>query len=159
MSSFELLSLLISLLAAGISAYALIRGHRLSLRQTELQQEQARLAALQHKLLVREQEARAKADIRAEMVRHGNGYRFNIFNAGPSTARNLRVTPLAVAGVEHPLSRSNAEEILPAAELRSGESVSVRLMVHLGSQFPMSVIFTWDDESGDDQQREMRVGL
>jgi hypothetical protein len=159
MSPYETLSLLTSLLAAGIATYALVRGHRLAQKQVELQNEQAKLAALQHKLLVREQTAAAKADIRATIVSYGSDRRLVVANAGATPARNLRLSSLEEASTGNALTRSNLDEVFPVSELRPGEEVMVRLFVHLGTRFPTSMVFTWDDDSGHDQHREMKVGL
>ena len=158
MSRYEILTLLISVLAAVISAYSLFRSYRISQRQTELQQTQADLAAFQHKLLVRDQQAKAKADIRAQLVPGPqSSFKLYVRNVGASVARNVRLEPTNQTGVEDALTRTDISDVFPVSELRSGEEVSLRLFTHLGTRWPLQAIFTWDDESGENQQREMRV--
>jgi hypothetical protein len=159
MSRYETLSILVSLLAAGIAAYALVRSHKLAKRQTALQEEQTKLATLQHKLLVRDQQARARADIRAGLVQIDSSYKLEVRNAGAAPARNLRLSGLDGPELDQILAGWNASEIFPMTELLPDEVVSVRAPIYLGTKFPITIIVTWDDDAGDDRQRELKVAL
>lgn len=160
MTTYETLSLLTSLLAIVVAAYALFRTHRIGLSQLDLQSKQAKLAEYQHKLLVREQEVRAKADLRASYVPYGrNGHKLMLINVGGVSARNIRIADLEGNPHPEPLIRSEAEAIFPVAELRAGESVTVIAAIVMETVLPTPLIVTWDDDVGRDQQRELKVQI
>ena len=158
MSRYELLTLLISLLAVIISTVSLVRGHRLAVRQAALQRTQAELAALQHELLLRDEQDREKADLRADLVpTHQNNFKLVVQNVGACAARNIRLEPTNQAGVEDALTRSDLDEVFPVSELLPGQEVRVQLYTHLGTRWPLKGTCTWDDDSGENQTREIRV--
>jgi len=158
MSRYELLTLLISLLATVISTVALIRGHRLGVRQTELQKTQAELAAFQHDLLRRDERDRAKADVRAELEpAPQRSFKLVISNFGACVARNVRLEPTNQVGIEDALTRSDLDEVFPIPELLPQQEVRVRLFTHLGTKWPLKGTLIWNDDSGNDIKREIRV--
>lgn len=159
MSQYELLSLLISILAAVISTVALVRGQRLAKRQLQLQEQQARLAALQHKALTEDQGNRRRADLRAAFEKRERGYKFVLRNAGAAPARNIRLAGPNGEQEPEPLIPSEARSLFPVNELRPGEEVRAIAAIHLGSVLPAPLIFTWDDDSGANQQREIKVQI
>jgi hypothetical protein len=157
MSEYELLSLLISLLAAFIAAYSVFRGQRTSQRLEELQKKQADLASFQHKILIKEERAKAKADIRAQLLRSGNSYKLTVSNLGTCAARDLRISGLEGDDINQILAGWDSSTVFPVPELRPNEDVSLRALVHLGTKLPFTCIFTWNDDSGVDRQREIKV--
>jgi hypothetical protein len=158
-STFETVSLLTSVLALVISAVSLFRTRKVAARQLALQEVQTKLAALEHKILVRDVQDRAKADIRVALGRSGNGYKLEVRNVGLASARNLRLRGLNDGDLAQALAGWNADEVFPVPELRPDEVVHVRAMIHLGTKFPIPIVLTWDDESGSDLQREVQIRL
>jgi hypothetical protein len=158
-SKYEILSLLLSVVAAVISAFALFRGYRLAQRQTVLQTKQEDLAAFQHRLLLREQEQKARPDLRANFVRSNRNFRFVLLNAGSAAARDVRLTDLIGNAAPEPLIKSQCDAIFPVKELRTGESVSLVAAINFQTVLPARLIVTWDDDAGDAQQRELSVDI
>jgi predicted nucleic acid-binding protein len=155
MSHYELLSLLTSIVAAIIALCALVRGNRLARKQLDLQRKQSDLASLQHKLLVRDQISEAQADLRVSLNNRGGGsYTFRLWNAGMTSARNVRIAGAKGEPIPEGLIRSQVEDTFPIAELRATESVSIVAAIVLSTAFPLKYILTWDDDSGTNHQRE-----
>jgi hypothetical protein len=157
--SYEILTLLISLLAAVIATVALVRGNTVAKRQLELQEKQANFAELQHKLLVLEQSSRVCADLRGAFIKDGRGHKSVLRNVGAAAARQVRIA--GHDGISEPesLIKSRVHELFPIAELRSNEVITVIAAIHLGTKLPAQFLLTWDDDSGNGRQRELKVQI
>jgi hypothetical protein len=159
LSRFELLSLIISLLAAALSAIALIWSRRTATKQLELQQQQADFARFQHKVLAREQQAQARADLRATFTKQGRHFKFRLTNEGPSTARYIRIAGINGDACPDPFIASEFDRVVPIPELRPGQDVWLIAAIHMGTALPVPLLLTWSDESADNQQQELRVQI
>ncbi|MGE0444951.1 MAG: hypothetical protein AB7P99_06955 [Vicinamibacterales bacterium] len=159
MTKYEVLSLLVALIAALIALYGVWVARRAAADVKPLHQVQTDLAELQRKDLLRARHERAQADVRASLVRDGRSFRLTVENIGASAARNLRLSGLDDGSLDSILAGWKPEEHFPRAELLPGESVALLAAVHFGSRFPIRCILTWDDDSGDNRQREAALDL
>lgn len=160
LSRFEWLSLVISLLAATLSAIGLFWSRRIATRQLELQRQQAELARFQHKVLAREQQAQALADLRAVFTKQGRGnFKFRLSNEGPSAARNIRIAGADGNSCPEPFIASEFDQVVPIPELRPGHDVWLIAAIHMGTALPVPLLLTWNDDSGENRQQEVRVQI
>ena len=146
MNEHELLSLLVSLVAAVIALVSLYRTHRLSLRQLQLSEKQAQLAQFQHHLLTQAEEAKRRADVRVRLVKTGsNNYRLVIDNIGPAPAKDVVVDVIVDDGFQSPLIPSEMDKLLPIPQLLANEQLSVTVAVTLSTPSQMVAKVAWAD--------------
>ena len=156
---YEGLSLTVALLAALISFVSLYRTHRVSVRQIDLQRVQADLAKFQHELLLKEEAAKTRADIRVEVVKRGKGHRMVFKNVGKGAAREVFFEPVLPDDGESFLVDSEIEELFPISQLRPGQDASMIIAITLGSPSRFVVKISWLGETGQREVQEIEVGL
>jgi hypothetical protein len=144
-------------LAFIVSAIALWHSVRTSRKLTELAEPQARLAAAQHKDVLREQQRSLTADVRAELhnIRY-SAYGLRIVNHGPAIARRVR---MQVVGTElkDNFMPDQVQKTFPIAELSIGEPIELAVHRSLDQRYShLTLILSWDDDSGVDRQREVK---
>ena len=157
MTTAEILTLLVSLVAVAISWVSLVRTRRLSERQLELQETTAALAAKQLTQIEQSEAAQATADIRVELTKLGKGYCFLIINRGPGIAYSLDFELIDCA--DSPLLRGEIARKLPYPELRPDSRVKLRAALHMGSPTVYTARVSWQDASGGDRTEDMTVSL
>ncbi|HKB58931.1 MAG TPA: hypothetical protein VKC56_02690 [Gallionellaceae bacterium] len=157
MANFELFSILIALLAAFISFLSLYRTHRVAMRQIPLQQIQADLAALQRRVLLKEQSEKQKADVRVSYVQQVRRHAFVFENWGPSTAYDVRFELLIPDGQHNPLIDSELKNTFPIDALRVGEKVSMLVAVNLDTEFPLTGQISWRSAGGELERAPCRI--
>ncbi|MDO2950417.1 hypothetical protein M8828_18870, partial [Aeromonas simiae] len=89
MSKFEILSLLISTLAAVISCVSLVRTRKLAKEQLELERVTAELSRLQIESIAEEKADKTKQKFNVNLTKLGNPYSFYISNTGQGSAYNV----------------------------------------------------------------------
>jgi hypothetical protein len=146
--SAEAWSVVVSLLALVVAGVTAIRQHK-------LQASVARLADAQLRQLARDREKDSQADLRAVLRKvEGNRWKFRLTNVGESPARNVRVT-MKDARPENVLLR--ADTLFPLSELRPQDHFETPAIIQLGTSWPPTMLFTWDDEFGKNRQREITL--
>jgi hypothetical protein len=167
MSTFELLSLLIALLAAIISTIALIRTRTMAQQQLELQRSQLdlqrehgevtkQLAQLHLEAAKLESAQRSVADLRVSLERGYNRDDIVIENVGGAAARDVLIEFLPKAGTESPLIPDDVAEKLPAT-LRPGDRCPLLAALAMGCLPPFDFIVRWRDPSGDAREEQVTV--
>jgi hypothetical protein len=158
--SHETIALLVSVLSLIVATTALIRGHKLAKKQVEMQKKEAALAQALHKQLVRDQEVKTHADLRASFERQsGITHRFILRNLGPATARNVRLAATDGQSKPDALVDSQVRQFFPAAEILPGDDIVIIAAIMQSTILPLNYIVTWDDDAGKDQQRVLKVTI
>jgi hypothetical protein len=159
MSVFELLSVLIALLAVIVSFVSLYRTHRSAEQQVALQKVQADLAALQRRLLLKEQSEKQKADVRVSHIQEVQRHSFVFENLGPATAHDVRFALFVPEGQHNPVIESELNATFPIDTLRVGERVSMLVAVNLDTRFPLTGNVSWRSAEGEIQEEPCRITL
>ena len=84
------------------------------------------------------------------------GHRLHLTNAGGSIARSVRLSSSAVK-MQNVLM--NYDGTFPIAECRPGETVTLVAVLEYGVPLPLPITLTWDDDSGRDRTRDLRVNV
>jgi len=141
----------LALILAGISLY---KNHRSDKRQDELA---ATTEQLNRLLIERETQAgqdSKRADLSANLITVGkNNRRLKVFNRGKGTARNVRLIDLQEK--DSLLSRGDIQRKFPLPILEQHQSVEVAASSHLSGPSRAHVKLVWDDESGENHEKEV----
>lgn len=160
MSRYEVLSLLIAVMAAIISLVSLRRTRKTEIRQLELQETQARLASFQHKVLTAEQEAARQADLRVELIRSGRNSQFVFSNLGPAPVMNVNFGFLNSNPRRTPLTIPDQfAQVFPIAEFLPGASHKLAAVLTLQTPSVLEGDYTWTDLDGQSRSRRCKVVL
>lgn len=106
-------------------------------------------------------EERKKALIEASTVKAGGRCEIIFHNIGLATARNIRVWAEFMEDSSHKdgISTFPLDGLLPYPLLHSGGSFGIKLILWEGHKSAPIVQITWDDDFGNDNQREVIVNL
>jgi len=159
-STYEMLTLLVSLIAVVIAFVSLYRTHRVVKRQIELAEGQAELTKLQHKLLAQSEDEKRKADVRVCLVKVGGNYRLVFENRGPARAKDIVVEEFVPDGFKSPFMKSEMDKFLPIPQLLPGEEISMLTAVNLSTPPQFSAKVSWLDgrEERQDQFCQLSLG-
>jgi len=148
----------IAALALLASIYASARAHGLAKRQDSLVKDQARLNSLLVAKEEKEAASAARADISANLIKVGNGYRVRVFNKGSAVGRNVEI--VIPGDGTHVLQEGMIKTKFPMDVLEPGQSVDLHAFVHMGmgaSKFPM--VLTWQDQASDSNSKDVTLVL
>lgn len=144
MSEYELITLLVSLLAVIISTVSLVRARRLGEEQLKLERITAELSAYQIKEIEEREGLKDKPNIKVRLAKTGDGSEFVIANAGQGIAYDIDFK--LVDCNENPLY--DAQYKLPCPELRPSTTLKLRASFHMNSSMQYQALVTWRDSSG-----------
>ncbi|MGV1683478.1 hypothetical protein [Sphingopyxis sp. NJF-3] len=144
-------------LALAVAIWSAVQTGRFNRRQTEFSHTAQRLNEL---LIAREaadDAEKRQADVSANFVKIGrNDYRFKVYNRGPGTARNVRVT---FSQGEEVLAGDELEEKFPLPMLEQQHHVDLLCFIHMQSPRRAELTLHWDDESSTERQKELVLDI
>lgn len=159
-TTYELLSTVIALIAIVLSAYTLFWQRRLQKESNDLQRATSDLSKKQLEILVREDSARMKARIGMNLVKESRtSFRFVITNIGNVDARNVNVELLLDNPSTSPLIASECKQKLPAPKLAPGSSFTLIAALHLQSPLAYRARLTWMNPDGTADADDTYVSL
>jgi len=147
MSKFEVLSLLISALAAIISTVSLMRTRKLAKEQIELERVTAELSRLQIESIAEEKSNKTKPKFNVNLTKLGKSYSFYISNTGQGSAYNVNFELIDCE--DSPLSSHDLQDKFPHQEIKANSRVKLLAAIHMGSPRKYQVKLTWENESGE----------
>lgn len=159
MTSFELITTVISFTALALSGYALFTQRRLQRENNELQKATSDLARKQLEMLVRDDHAKTSARIKLDLFRDGKTYRFRLTNISDVDARNVSFNLLLNDGEDNPLIESEVQEKLPAPKLSPGSDMTLIAALHMGTPTAYRARITWKDPDGSEVSNDTYVSL
>lgn len=166
MTSYELLSLLISLLAGVIAFVALYRTHRVAQRQlklqetqVELQKEQSALARLQRQQIEERQKLQSVADVGIYIAQSVDGHRFFLRNLGPATACGVNVWVDSIRTGKSVLVAGDAQSKLPRAKLFPRDEIPLISAITMDTGNTFIARLRWQNESGDVTTKEVELAI
>ncbi|KWI68273.1 hypothetical protein WT75_22210 [Burkholderia stagnalis] len=144
-------------LALILSCYSTWKTIKFNTKQEELIESQRQLNALLAKKEATEQAESRRASVSASFTKLGSSkYRLKIFNQGPATARNVRIS--FPSGNEFvPDSEVNAK--FPMEIMDKYQSVELIAMVHMQSPSKLTVQLDWLDEDGSARSKTVHPTL
>lgn len=148
MVKFEVISLLISLLAVGVSVTALVRSRKNHIQVMELERVHAELSQKQIDEIEKRKRLAQKADLRCRLEQQGNNYKFIIENTGQAEATNIYFG-LDENNEHNPLVLSDYQSKTPYPSLAQGEFYSILATIPLKVKQPVYFIsLRWINQDG-----------
>lgn len=158
MSHFELLSILISCIAA-ITSLAVWSGQRKLQREANaLQRATSELAKKHLELLFREEKGKNTARLSFSLVRDGKSFQFRITNISEVEARNVEVK-LLIDRHQNPIIDSEYKEKFPVKSLPPGGSISLIAAIAGGRLAAFNAVLKWVNPDGSTTEEETYVAL
>ena len=147
MSKFEVLSLIISILAVGISTISLMRTRELAKEQLELERITAELSRLQIESLAEEKINKTKPKFNVSLTKMGKSYSFYISNTGQGSAYNVNFELIDCE--DSPLFTSELIDMFPYQEMKPGSRIKLLASLHFNSPSKYQSKLSWEDESSN----------
>lgn len=145
-------------LALLASIYASSRAYVLAKSQDALVRDQARLNSL---LVAKEENEAAsatRADISANLIKVGDGYRVRVFNIGSALARNVDL--VIPKNGNHVLQEDVIKSKFPMDVLEPGQSVDLHAFVYIGmGAFKFPVLLSWQDQASESNAKDVTLVL
>ena len=146
MSKFEVLSLIISILAAIISTISLVRTRELAKEQLELEKVTAELSRLQIESITEQKTEKTKPKFNVKLIKLGEIYKFFISNKGQGSAYNVNFELIDCE--DSPLFDSELTEIFPYQEMKPSSEIKLLASLHMNSPSKYQSRISWEDKSG-----------
>lgn len=146
MTSYEFLTLLVSLLAVILSAVSLFRTRRTAIRQLALQEITAELSKKQLEKIKESEEDAKKTFIEVKLVSLKDYNKFVICNVGEAEAKNVSIK---VLGDYNPIVSNDFEDKIPIKSLRPRQEVSLLSVSELGTPSSFEVEVSWENPTGE----------
>ncbi|UXD87658.1 hypothetical protein [Thalassolituus hydrocarboniclasticus] len=146
MSEYEILSLLISILAVVVSAVSLVRTRKIAKEQLELEKVTAELSRLQIDSLNEEKSNKDKPSFNVTLTKLGKSYNFYISNTGQGSAYNVNFE--LVDCEDSPLC-NDVEDKFPLPEMKPNSRVKLIAAIHMGSPLKYQVRLSWQNKEGE----------
>ncbi|WLP93867.1 hypothetical protein [Psychrobacter sp. M13] len=147
MSKFEVLSIIISILAVGISTISLVRTRKLAKEQLELERITAELSRLQIESIAEEKTNKTKPKFNVSLTKMGKSYNFYISNTGQGSAYNVNFELIDCE--DSPLFNSELIDMFPYQEMRPGSRIKLLASLHFNSPSKYQSKLSWEDENGN----------
>lgn len=145
MTSYETLSLLVSLIAIVISTASLVRTRKIAKEQVELERITAELSRLQIQNIEEDRAERNKPKFNVTLTKVGKSSFFYITNTGEGAAYDVDFELIDCE--DSPLT-GDLKEKFPHPEMKSKSRVKLIAAMHLGSPLKYHVRLSWKDGEG-----------
>ncbi len=157
MTPYEIITLLIALLAVVVSAVSLVRSHKTQRKQLEFEAITAALAKKQIELIEKEEQTGEHAHVTVELVKVGRtDFRFVIMNQGIAVASDVTFE-IDPSSPDNPLSVSETERKLPYPSLQPGQSFTLIASFNLHSSMSYDTHLTWQNPDGSREERNLHL--
>lgn len=149
MTGYELLSTLVSAIAAVISIVAMIRTRKINAAMLRLEEIHAELSKKQIEQIEKDKQEQSRAKLKVELVKHSStSYKFHITNMGSSSAKNINFS-LTQDCDSNPLVMNEYTQKIPYPMLNAGDYFTLIAAINFdmsSSIFPVRLF--WKNEDG-----------
>ena len=161
MTQYEILSVLISCVAAVLSLAVWTGQRRLAREANDLQRATSELAKKQLEILLREEKGKNTARLSLTLVREGgsSSFRFRITNISEVDARDVELELLLKDPSRSPIIDSDYASKFPAPRLSPGGSITLIAAMTLGSPTAYNALIKWTNPDGSRSEAETYVAL
>jgi N-methylhydantoinase A/oxoprolinase/acetone carboxylase beta subunit len=156
---YEIATIVISLIAVGVSVLAWIGQRRIQREANDLQRATSKLAEKQLELLLREEKGKSVARLKLDLFRDGKTHRFRLTNVGEADAIDAEFELILKRPEDSPIIATEYAEKFPAKKLMSGSSVTMIAASHLGSPSAFNAVLSWTNPDGRRVEEEAYVSL
>lgn len=159
MSIFEVLTLLVGLVAVVISVTSLVCTRRVQVEQLELQRTTAALAKKQLEIIIREENSSNNAHIDISIEQHTNAHKFVVTNVGQGVAKEVSFSVEPHGKGDNPIIESDYREKIPIPILKPGGSVGILAAFSMGDATAFDVVLSWKNSNGNMIEDQTFVSL
>jgi hypothetical protein len=146
MSGYELLSLLVALLAVTISALSLVRTGSLQRQQLRLNEITEELSRKQLESFAVNEAAGQRARVIAALEGYSSHRSFVLTNEGPAAAKQVGFELIDCP--DSPLVKGDYDQKLPVPILQPGQRLRLIAAIHMGSPTTYTARVTWTNPDG-----------
>lgn len=148
---------LVAISALGLSIFILWITHRFNERQKEMIDSQTKINQRALEQHGQDAVASQKADVGADFLKLGsNKYRLKVFNKGPASARNVRMT---IVSNNSPINQGDLERKFPLESLKCHQSAELIASPHFQSPPKTIITLSWDDDYAVDRHETVHLTL
>ena len=159
MTPYEILQVLVVVIAVIIATTSLVRTRRAEEKQLEFQAVTAALAKKQLKALEKEEGAMNKADVTVELVKvDRSDFRFVLSNQGYAPAMNVNFT-IIKGSPDNPLVPNECKAKLPYPRLEQGQSFTLLAALGMGSAMSYATQISWQNIDGSSGAHDVHVSV
>jgi len=154
METYQLFTILISILAIVISTVSLVRTRKVTEKQLELEEQQASLAKKQLEQIEAQEEISQLANIDVELQGDGTSWELSITNYGEAEAQNVNISWVG----EHP--RFLDQEInnkLPIKRFPSGKERCLKIARSMACLPSYEGVIHWVNPNGESVSQEFEI--
>jgi hypothetical protein len=160
MTQYEVLSILISCVAAVISLAVWSGQRKLAREANDLQRATSELAKKQLEILLREEKGKNTARLSLELVRQSTStFRFRLTNVSEVDARDVELKLLLKDPARSPIIDSDYTSKFPAPRIAPGTSISLIAALTLSSPTAYNALIKWTNPDGSRIEDETYVAL
>lgn len=157
MTGYEFASIIVSVVAIGVSVWSAAGKRKREREANDLRRAMSALAAKQHELILAAERGSNRARISLSLVREGKGQWFRVANTGGVEARNVEVKIVGVDGVS-PIIASEYGRKFPAKQIGPGGSITLLAPRHTQSSAAYSGVLKWTNPDGSTVEETEYVG-
>ena len=159
MTKFELLSTLLSCIAAVVSLVVWSGQRKLQRESNELQRITAELSRKQLTLLKEQEQSKLVAKLALSLVQDGKNYRLILRNTSDAEALGVDLRPVNPSLEESCLIPSEHASKFPVQRLRPGEEVRLIAALAISSPLVHEFAVAWKNADGSTTMEDFRVSL
>ena len=151
MTTYEIITTFISLIAAVIATVSFIKTRKVQNEQIRLEKIIAELSSRQIEIIEQEKIEQNKAIIFVELVGIGGDYKFVISNLGNAKASNIHFE-LDKDCADNPLVEGDYDTKIPVPSLNPGSMIELLTAISMGSSGKYHVLVRWDNPDGTQEE-------
>ena len=160
----QIVTAAIAVLGAVIAFVSLYRTGKIQRQQMKLHAKQEELIDLQLESLRKQATAahappQEKADVRVDLERQGNDYKFIITNWGRVPAREVRFALAVKEGGTTPLISGDYDEKIPIPELAPGGRCPLFAALTFGTGTAFQGMWSWRNPDGSEESRSSLLAI
>lgn len=146
MTKYELLTLLVSVLAVVVSTISLIRTRKIASQQLQLEKITAELSKKQLEQILENEKQAEQAFIDVELYSVGSNNELSLTNNSHAVAQDIQ---LKFISDYDPTIQSDFESKIPISSLRPGKEVTLIAISEMGTPSSFEVEVTWTNPDGN----------
>ena len=154
MTIYEMITVVLSILAISASIYSLIQNHIIAKKQSALEITQSQLVVKQLKLINEEEEEKEKAKIKLGVVGSKGSYKLSIRNDGHAPAYDVNLKVSSREGKASPLIQSDYESKFPLKRLDPGDNVELFWAIDSSTGTDFNSSCKWKNQNGKEEIKE-----
>ena len=157
MSGYEVLGILVAIVAVIISTVSLVRTGKLQRQQIRLNELTEELSKKQLEIMAKGELANQQTHVEVALNKIGSSWQFLLTNMGTAVARNVNLELIDCP--DSPLVRGDYDKKLPIHLLQPGQTVRLLASIHLGSPPNFKARISWTNQDDSDKTADYYLSI